>query len=324
MAEGAIPFAQRVRDPRREARLAVIAEALLPGVAVPPPADVAPLLDDSDPTVRELAAVLLGQIGAPAIAALSRALEEKQPLSVRIFAASGLARAGSAAAPAIEGLGKCLGASDETLRASAGFALSRIGAAALAVLRRGLAAEVSAVPSARAIGWMGREGAPAADDLKRLAASGRGSARVAAWSALVAVTGDPSRGLPQLTEVAGGKDPALRVEAVERIGELREHGRGAAPALRSLLDDTAAPVRAAAALALARVGSLEPETRIALARRLSDSDGQVRGRAALALEKFGSSAAAALPALRALAADPDIQIATVAAAAVRSIEGPSR
>ena len=321
MAPDVIPFTQRVRDPRPEARLAAVAEALLPGGAVPTPADVAPLLDDPDFKVRELAAVLLGQIGAPAVAALSRALEEKQRPPVRHFAASGLARIGPAAAPAIEALGKCLAAPDETLRVIAALALSRIGAPALAILRRGLATEISAAVSARAVGWMGREGAPAVEDLKRLVVSGRGSTRIAALTALVAVTGDPARGLPQLIEVARGTDPAMRVEAIERIGELLEHGRGAEQALRSFLDDTAAPVRAAAALALARIGSVEPETGTALTRRLSDSDGQVRGRAALALARFGPSAGAALPALRALLADPDVQIATVAAAAVRSIEG---
>src|SRR3979409_1703958 len=102
MAPDVIPFTQRVRDPRPEARLAAVAEAVLPGGAVPAPADVAPLLEDSDSRVRALAAVLLRQRGAPAVAALSRALEEKQRPPVRHFAASGLARMGPAAAPATE------------------------------------------------------------------------------------------------------------------------------------------------------------------------------------------------------------------------------
>jgi HEAT repeat protein len=321
MAEASRSFAESARDPKPEARLAALGEALKPGVPLPAPEAVASLLEDPEETVRQLAVVLLGRIGPPAVPALTRALGEKQPVLVRAFAASGLAQAGPAAAPAAEALGKCLESAEEKLRITAGLALSRIGAAALPVLRRALSARepATAALAARALGWMGKDASPAAEDLKRLSASAAPEPRVAALAALVAVTGDAGRGLPPLTAIVQGSDRALRREAIERIGELRELGRGAAPALRRCLEDSAGPVRAAAALALARVKSLEPETREGLARLSRDPDPDVRANVAIALGSFGTSASAALQQLR---GDPDARVAAIAAAGLHAI-GPA-
>jgi HEAT repeat protein len=321
MAEASRSFAESARDPKPEARLAALGEALKPGAPLPAPEAVASLLEDPEETVRQLAVVLLGRIGPPAVPALTRALGEKQPVVVRAFAASGLAQAGPAAAPAAEALGKCLESSEEKLKITAGLALSRIGAAALPVLRRALSAREAATAAlaARALGWMGKVAAPAAEDLKRLSAAAAPEPRVAALAALVAVTGDAARGLPPLTAIVQGSDRALRREAIERIGELRELGRGAAPALRRCLEDSAGPVRAAAALALARVKSLEPETREGLGRLSKDPDPDVRANVAIALGSFGASASAALQQLR---GDPDARVAAIAAAGLHAI-GPA-
>lgn len=324
MATPAIPFAERLRDPDASNRMAALGDALKPGGPAATAPEVAPLLNDVDPNIRQVAVVLLGQIGASAVPALASALDQKQPLPVRIFAASGLVRIGPAASSAVDALGKCLGDPDPGLKLNSALALSRIGPPALPVLRRALSVEVSAPAAARGLGWMGRIAAPATDDLKRTAVSGPVSARLAASAALVNVTGDPASGLPALIAVMSAKntEPAARAEAAERTGELQEQGRGAIAALRSCLDDAAALVRASAALALARVKSVEPETCAALTRLLKDADPQVRANAALALERFGPAGQQALPALKELAAGADPSVRLIAAGAIRSIEGP--
>ena len=318
MADVSPSFAERVRNPKLETRLAALGEALKPGAALPAAEAVAPLVEDPEETVRQLAVVLLGRMGAAGVPALSRALGERQPAVVRAFAASILAQAGPAAASAAEPLGKCLESSEEKLGITAGLALSRIGSGALPVLRRALAAReaATAVLAARALGWMGKDGSPALEDLKRVAAAPGPEPRMAALAAIVAVTGDAGRGLPPLTAIVQGSDRSLRREAIERIGELRELGRGAAPALRRCLEDSAGPVRAAAALALARVKSLEAETREGLSRLRKDPDPDVRVNVAIALAPFGASASAALQQLK---SDPDARVAAIAAAGLHAI-----
>lgn len=320
MPDAASRFALGIRNPVPEARLTAVAEAMKRRAALPAPQEVAPLLQDADPRVRLIACVLLGQIGTPAVAALVMALDEKQPAGVRNFAASGLAQVGPGAAAGADALGKCLTAPDETLRLNAALALARIGTVGLPALRRGLATETSATASARGIAMLGVQGAPAAEDLTRVTGSAKAPLRLAALAALVAVTNDPARGLPQLMELARHPEPNIRAEAIERIGELRDTGRGAIPDLRMALEDPVSCVRAAAALALARVGSVEPGTGTALIRRLEDPVGEVRVHAIVALERFGPSAAAALPALRGLSGGPDKQVAAVAELAIRAIE----
>lgn len=323
-APSSASFAQRLKDPRADLRAAALGDALKPGGPAATAAEVGPLVDDPDTGVQQLAVVLLGQIGAPAVGPLAKALEEKHAPVVRIFAASGLMRIGSAAAPAAEALGKCLSDADEGLRLNAALALSRIGPPALPVLRRALSAEKSAAPAARGLGWMEKDAAPAVEDLRRTATAGPVNARVSASAALVRVTGDPGAGLPALILLISAKDKpaALRSEAIERVGEMQDKGKGAAAALRGALDDADSLVRSSAALALARIGNLEPETGAALTRKLTDPDVTVQTHAAIALERFGLAAKAALPALKNLAAKGDPQVRLVAGAAVRSIEPP--
>jgi HEAT repeat protein len=103
---------------------------------------------------------------------------------------------------------------------------------------------------------------------------------------------------------------------------MQEKGKGASAALRGALDDADPAVRAAAALALARVGNREPDTNAALTRRLSDPDPNVQTYAAVGLEGFGPAAKPALPALKQLAANGALQVRAAAAAAVAAIEGP--
>ncbi len=83
-----------------EARIAALAELLKPEVDPAPhlPA-VDACLDHLSETVRHLAAVVLGRIGAPAVGPLIRALSLEQPVPVRTAAALGLAGIGSRGGP---------------------------------------------------------------------------------------------------------------------------------------------------------------------------------------------------------------------------------
>ena len=112
-----------LRDPREHVRLARLAESVSSGKADPSTIDgLAACLNDTNPSARQLAALALGTMSTPAVTSLIEALDERQPVSIRITAASGLSRAGANATPAIEPLAKCLESSDELLRWHAAFA----------------------------------------------------------------------------------------------------------------------------------------------------------------------------------------------------------
>src|SRR5687767_8379540 len=78
---------------------------------------------------------------------------------------------------------------------------------------------------------------------------------------------------------------------------------------RSLLSAPDANDRAAAAEALARLGSQAREAAVALVRATGDREASVRDWAVAALEDLGIPLATDLDALAALAANPDLNIA---------------
>ena len=289
-----------------------------------PPVDaVAPCLDDEEEKVRELATAILGRMGSPAVPALVRALDEKQPLGVRRFAAQGLAQNGAGAAPAIEALCRALASSDEQLRWLSAFALGKVGKPAVSSLRRVV---VSSVPeavqaAADALGHVGPPAKEAVPDLKKLFSSPSSGVRLACAIALVKITGNPEDGLPFMTASLSGSDAGVRKETLERIGELRAAARRTAPAVLKCTQDHSAPARAAAALTLVRIG-VDPEDAVpALTKLLADAEKDVRANAGIALHAIGSPAASALPALRPLEEDPDERVAAIAKAAVAKLEG---
>ena len=84
--------------------------------------------------------------------------------------------------------------------------------------------------------------------------------------------------------------------------------------------DPDAPVRAAAALAIARTRVPAAHSLPSLVQLLEDPVPEVRVHAAIALSGLGREAAQALPYLRAHAQDPDPGVASAANAAVETIE----
>jgi HEAT repeat protein len=312
-----------LRSGAEETRVAALAELLKPE-ADPAPhlAAVDACLDHPSETVRHLASVVLGRVGAPAVGSLVRALSPAQPIPVRTAAALGLAGVGPDAAPAVRELCRSLTSSNETLRTTASVALSKIGAPAASSLRLMLRFTDQAVVAAAvsALGFIGPPAAEVIPDLDVLAAGAPLPLQLACAAALVSASGDPARGLPVLLRALGYADPEIRKQTLERIAELGEAGHSALPHVLACVDDPSADVRAAAALTLGRVRAPADRAVAPLAMLLEDSAPAVRLNAAIALSGFGREAVAALPKLRARAQDPDASVAAAARAAIETIE----
>src|SRR5450759_5099622 len=223
----------RLRAVQEETRIAVLAELLKPEVDPAPhlPA-VEECLDHSSETVRHLAAVVLGRIGAPAVGSLTRALSPEQSVPVRTAAALGLAGIGPEAAPAVRELCRALTSPDENPRTAASVALAKIGAPAAASLRLLLRFTNPVVVEAAvsALAFIGPGAAEAIPDLESLATGASVPLQLALAAALVRTSGDPARGLPILLRFTGDADPVVRKKALDRTGEL---GAAAHPALPS-------------------------------------------------------------------------------------------
>jgi HEAT repeat protein len=284
--------------------------------------EISSCLEDSEENVRQLAVVILAQIGAPAVIALIQALDEKQPVAIRIAAASGLGRIGADAAPAIEPLCKCLHSDDERLRWHASFTLSKLGGTAVPTLQRMLnSSEPKVICAAvNSLEWLGRDAKMAIEDIKKLSSSSPLLIRLACYSSLVKITGDTAQGLPKLYASLNAEESLIRKTCIERIGFLVEIAKEAAPLLLPCLSDSAGEVRAAAALALARIGADQPGVVEGLILLLNDPNPEARTNAGIALSARGPAAISALPALRAMQTDQDPWVAKIAKAAIDWIE----
>jgi len=320
MADGAACAKPKSEEERF---LATLAGLLKPEVnPAPYQASVAACLGHAAEPVRQLAAAVLGRIGAPAADALTGALSPQQPVSVRTIAALGLASLGAAAEGGVRELCRCLTDTDEGLRKAAGAALAKIGAPAVPALRlmlrftnpEPLDAAVSALT------FIGPPAAVAAPELETLAGRTPLPLQLACIAALVRVTGDAGRGLPLLLRAIAAPEPATRKLALDRIGELQQAGAPAEAYLLHAFGDPEAAVRAAAALAVARTRIPAAHSLTALVALLDDPAPEVRVSACVALAALGRDAAPALPRLQAHAQDNDANVAAAAGAAVKTIE----
>lgn len=282
---------------------------------------VSDCLLDANPSVRELAVVVLAQVGSDGLEPLIVALGDAQPISVRVSAASGISRMGVNGQAAAEPLCKCLQSSDELLKWHSAFALSKIGKGAVSSLRRMLSAvDASVLPSVvTALGWIGADAHEAVEAIKGLTSSPSTTLRLASSSALIRITGDPSIGLTTLTRDLEDQDPGIRVAAVNSLGELGPLASESGAKITALLSDSSPKVRAAAALTLARIGVKGPQPIQSLSTLLQDEDVEVRGNAGIALSGFGSAAAGALPSLENLQGETDTRLATIGKAAWAAI-----
>lgn len=267
-----------------------------PDVVIPA---LVPALQDSNASVRQGAAFVLGQIGPAAkdaVLALVQTLVDPNPF-VRSMAASALGQIGRAANAAIPALIQTLRDPEEPVRKAATDALSEIdpAAAAAALAQQGSRREVPALVRAlRNPGALERE--KAATDLGQLGSAAKDA-------------------VPALVQALGDADIGVRRQAAFALGQIGPEAKDAIPPLAQALRDVFL-VRVAAAVALSRVG---PDAVPALVQALEDQDDQVKISAIQALGRIGPGAKGAIPVLRELVArDPKLQ--DQAREALRKIE----
>jgi HEAT repeat protein len=316
---------KRLQDPAEYVRIGALVELLSTDQeALPDLEAVVGSLEDPSQPARRLVVEVLVRYGAGGAPALGHGLDADQPLTIRVAAANCLARLGPDAAPAMDLLCLSLQDKDAELGWHSGFALSKIGPAAVPSLRSLLQSSDPQVV-ARAVDALERIGPEAKDALEDIQQLGVGEAspqlRLACATTLISLTGDPASGKPVVAEALASADVELRKACIERLGYL---GSAAAVFEEELLQgskDASGEVRAASALALARVFEDPAKAVPALTPLLDDSDPEVRANAAMALARYGPASAPALPKLQALHQDQEERVAAVAAAAIGKIQG---
>lgn len=125
--------------------------------------------------------------------------------------------------------------------------------------------------------------------------------------------------LPALITATQDSHDRVRLNACWALGKIG--GAEAVPALAECSRDAALGVRAAAARALAEIGTPPATTVPLLARLLGDESAYVRIATAAALGRLGEASARAVPALETLLDDPDRDVRQAAEEALAKIGG---
>ena len=258
-------------------------------------AEVAASLDHKEVPVRQLAAAVLGKIGATAVAAV-------RPLC------------------------RCLTASEDDLRAVASFALARIGPASVPGLRLMLqfSDPRTVVAAVGALSQIGPEARESLADLETLAPRAPLAVQMACAAAVARISGDASRGLPLLLRALDHPDPSVRKQSLERITELGPAAHPAIPRILQCAADPAPEVRAAGALTLGRIRAPTSEVVSPMVRLLDDASPEVRINAMIVLASYGGAASAALPALHKWTGHTDEKTSIAASAAIERISGKAQ
>jgi HEAT repeat protein len=276
-----------------ENRLATLGQLMAADVdASPHLADVAASLNHPEVPVRQMAAAVLGKIGAPAAAAV-------RPLC------------------------RCLTASEDDLRAIASFALARIGPASVPALRLMLQFSDPRTVTA-VVGTLSQIGPGAAESLADLEAIAPGAplaVQMACAAAVARISGEASRGLPLLLRALDHADPSVRKQSLERTTELGAAAHPAIPRILQCAADPAPEVRAAGALTLGRIRAPASEVVPPMVRLLEDAAPEVRMNAMIVLASYGNAASPALPALRKWTGHADEKVSAAASAAIERISG---
>jgi HEAT repeat protein len=262
-------------------------------------ADAARCLEHASEAVRASAVFVLGRLGPSSVPALTRAVQQDQPPTVRRCAAHELGTIGPAAAPSCMELCRAMTTPDDALRFEASYALGQIGAASAPWLQRMLQFSDPAVQGAAVdgLGWVGPPAGPAVPYIQALGASPVVKLRHACAAALVKITGDPGAGVPILQRDLRDPDPAVRRSALERIGECQAGGQRAMSDVFGCLRDPVGGVRGAAALTLPKVGADPGQAVPWISMLLQDPETVARANAIMALAVYGPPARSALQAL---------------------------
>lgn len=233
-AEDAVPAladSLKAEDPRvREEAIVILGK--LGGRAKAAVPALGEALQDQDSTVRLRAAETLGKIGKPAVATLTKGLQNESD-EVRGLAALGLAEAGSAGQSAAPALADVITDKNATLetRKRAAFALCKVGPGAklpaqplidaLQVKDDELRKHLSAA--------LGQMGEPAVPPLVAALKDLNPNVRFPVREALKRI-GKPA--VPALIDaVQNGKSNAIRTGAIATLGEIGPDAKDAIPAL---------------------------------------------------------------------------------------------
>jgi HEAT repeat protein len=220
------------------------------------------LLADAEPRVGTAAGAALIRLGAPAVGKLRDKIADP---TLRLAVMEILSAIGQAAKPALDDLVKAIAEPDPQVRGDAAVAIAAIGAdaaAAVPALRKLLEDEsvpaAARYPAAFALGRIGPAAAAAEPALRQLASSpDEMMATVAVWAALKIKPDDKSlfeSAIPLLRRALRGDREMARLEAAVALGDIGPAAQSAIPILELVAeDDSAKPVRAAAAAALAKI-----------------------------------------------------------------------
>lgn len=278
------------------------------------------------PALRYWAALALGELGdkaKPAVAALTAALKDDQPVTRREVLVA-LARIGPDASAAVPAIIPLLDDKDKAVAHAAAFALGRMGpaaAGAAAALRKGQ--EPSEEELMRTVStWALAHVEPdnkelRADAIKRLTSALQAEnprVQSAALKALVELEPDPAKLVPVLSGVLCQGEKQLVDEAFAAVAAM---GDAATPALIEALKSPEACLRATALLA--QLGPKASVAAPALAAALGDPNPEVRREALFALASMGPEAAPALAAITTALDDPEMHVRAIAAYALGSI-----
>ncbi|MSR57705.1 MAG: HEAT repeat domain-containing protein [Planctomycetaceae bacterium] len=249
-------------------------------------------------SIRDDAIAALGEIGPPAVAALTDIVQN--PASdalVASRAASALGLIGGEAAPAVTALTAALGSKSDKLQEQAARALGAIGPAskpAVPALKGLLASKLPSVRAnaADALGMLGKIGAPAVPELTKALADSDATVRREAAQALASIGPAAKSAVPALLKALHDDQGAVTVNAAEALGRI---GPDAVPALIEALKDEKS--RSLVVLILTNLGPDAKQATVALLGLLKDKNVEVRREALIALAQIGPSAEAAIPQL---------------------------
>ncbi len=285
--------------------------------------DVARHLAAEDTSERMLACAVLERLGQQGARHLHARLRIERQHACRIRIIGALGHLGPDAREAVPTLTRLLESRHDDSRWQASFALGRIGDASVETVHALLKSTQHAatrIACCDALGWIG-EGARAAD--KTVHALTRDEDEVvqsAAWSALHGMRVKEKAALKALTRKLTHADEAVRLDALQRIGECRSSARGVQRDVIARLGDAAAAVRALAALTLARIEADEAHAVPALRKALEDRDAEVRRHAIMALDTHGVGTQDVERSLEPLCRDPSGKVRALATITLKRIK----
>jgi HEAT repeat protein len=295
-------------------------------------------LSHSNQEISEKAVRALGKMGMELKSMIPQLIEGLKHESTQEISVKSLGKIGAEATQAVPCLVDLLQNRSRSLGCCVPVALAGVGSKALPPLTKLIEHEETFV-RARAIKTIGLIGALAVNMVPRLVEklnTGTVLERVAAAEALGNIgPAGANLAVPALRAVVKVRDLAIRREAIDALGKMKEKAESAIPELCSILDEAVATqikwrlllalknigvaavptllqslrnadewVRTLAARELSECGKLVPAVIPALVKCLEDADPGVRAEAVESLGKLGSRAVGARSCLEQLLRDP--------------------